>query len=1194
MYLYDDSFSVVGTGGGRLVVGNHYSSMKDKCEEVKPGVVRKVKRGLKLMDLGHLAGGEGAVFVDGKKFGRLINALMDKLENKLGADGVRARVRLVASSQAKTRGKENLATRSPKRVSNIKTDSRSSAGGSDDAAEAVPAAGSQIPRTPLVARPGQDESLLIPRGKQIPRTPPSSQDTTTCSGLSSIISSSPSPAVRGRVPHKIHINPSDFDTPPLPPHPSEPKPGSSEAFVSRDMLARTPVNSRQVQDDDESNDSLPPPPDNDDLAHANVSTPDLPPPPEEMLQHQSNLQSSAQPGVNTVVTGRQLARTPAVKSQAVAEAAPSNLPSGNYVLPENLQELDKEDTKNAAALEEQQRRAEDVRRKKKEDAELKRKKLEIETQAKEERKKMDEEKKELEMMRKALMEQQKQLELKENKLKREEEKVKKMSRLSDINMKSFVSRQSNILPPVPSSPSSRSKVKVAIKDKVPSEPSAEVGEPEKSTNQSSFNKQTKVASNRTPSSPCSRRTDVVPPSATTSHSPRSSSLHSSPRVQSPLASARSPKVTTPRSSSIQSPAAARTVPTTPTLQPRSPRLSSPLTNRGPRVQSPLASKSPRIQSPSVVKSPRQQSSLAVKDTKTKVESKTSIKTTKVQTKDVNGSTLDSKSSGDIVDHGEDQGSAKTTERRRQLIKDGVKANIEKRKESVELVLKKTEAIKEQAKKRREEYENAKKKKMEISSSRKSDILPKPQSKNVPEQDASISSSSDKVDDPAEDVSKRPSRSKLNTTTEMRRQSLETRSTLQEPKLLETASTKPAADSKIRIGRKSSRKLVDQVDSNHDLFSSAASSAASLESPTKKLKLNEKVSVPKYQRQSRTKSSRVVEKVDLSVVNVDTAEDSPLFQLPPIKERKRKTEVSAELPSVEEEVKVEEEPTKKRGGKRKIIKEVKEIEETLTQAEKVKTSRKEVDKKENETEDILELQEKVVKRGRPRKVTKVDEEEKVVVETPTTKKPTRGRKKKSSEPAAADFDISSKLETVQIDETPHHQLLESSSKKPKRGRTRKKNQLLAAPDSPPQSDDFFTAPEEPAVSAARPRRGCKKRLESLAERLVLVQSSLHSNLIFSFSSPLASPVLTIKESKTAAKSKKSKKRPEPSGVASTVVVDQSADVHEDTPDEEVPVKPTARRGREVNLVNITNYGNLLLPGNLEADQRRNVQDTFRRN
>ena len=149
-------------------------------------------------------------------------------------------------------------------------------------------------------------------GKQIPRTPPSgcsSQNTTANSATGDTstnpsedgrISSfySPSPAIRSRGVSRVrnvHIAPEDFDTPPLPVQPTvtsstfeSPVAGDKvlEApgrFVSRDMLARTPVGHTVTHENLDS--SLPPPPpvgatepdtNNDD---DRVITPDFHPPP---------------------------------------------------------------------------------------------------------------------------------------------------------------------------------------------------------------------------------------------------------------------------------------------------------------------------------------------------------------------------------------------------------------------------------------------------------------------------------------------------------------------------------------------------------------------------------------------------------------------------------------------------------------------------------------------------------------------------------------------------------------------------------------------------------------------------------------------------------------------------------------------------------------------------------------------------
>ena len=89
---------------------------------------------------------------------------MDRLEHKLGREGLRARVRTVASSQAKARGKENFA-RSP-RLSQVSQ-------------EAAVAAKKRVSRSPLPLRSNvqESEAEIIPpaAGKQIPRTPVTTQ-----------------------------------------------------------------------------------------------------------------------------------------------------------------------------------------------------------------------------------------------------------------------------------------------------------------------------------------------------------------------------------------------------------------------------------------------------------------------------------------------------------------------------------------------------------------------------------------------------------------------------------------------------------------------------------------------------------------------------------------------------------------------------------------------------------------------------------------------------------------------------------------------------------------------------------------------------------------------------------------------------------------------------------------------------------
>ena len=94
---------------------------------------------------------------------------MDRLEHKLGREGLRTRVRTVAS---KARGKENLA-RSPRLAQEAATSKRISGPVSarsplrtnhppDSEAEVIPpVAGKQLPRTPVAS---QQPQQFIPKG----------------------------------------------------------------------------------------------------------------------------------------------------------------------------------------------------------------------------------------------------------------------------------------------------------------------------------------------------------------------------------------------------------------------------------------------------------------------------------------------------------------------------------------------------------------------------------------------------------------------------------------------------------------------------------------------------------------------------------------------------------------------------------------------------------------------------------------------------------------------------------------------------------------------------------------------------------------------------------------------------------------------------------------------------------------------
>ena len=180
LHLYDDSWSLE-TEGARVVVGHNYYNMQQQPDlATKPVLVKRIRKWLKLAELGHLVTGDGSAanLVEAKRFPRLVTGLMDRLEHKLGVDGVRARVRVVASNQMKNKGKENL--RSPKMSKakftelaagpnpTKKMSSTSSGGGGplasvpDNEAEVVPpATGRQIPRTPVTQQPPES---YIPQG----------------------------------------------------------------------------------------------------------------------------------------------------------------------------------------------------------------------------------------------------------------------------------------------------------------------------------------------------------------------------------------------------------------------------------------------------------------------------------------------------------------------------------------------------------------------------------------------------------------------------------------------------------------------------------------------------------------------------------------------------------------------------------------------------------------------------------------------------------------------------------------------------------------------------------------------------------------------------------------------------------------------------------------------------------------------
>ena len=68
LYLYDDSWRLGPDEGGRVVVGHSIYNMSQQPELTsKPGVTKKLRRWLKLAELGHLVTDS---LVETKKFGR--------------------------------------------------------------------------------------------------------------------------------------------------------------------------------------------------------------------------------------------------------------------------------------------------------------------------------------------------------------------------------------------------------------------------------------------------------------------------------------------------------------------------------------------------------------------------------------------------------------------------------------------------------------------------------------------------------------------------------------------------------------------------------------------------------------------------------------------------------------------------------------------------------------------------------------------------------------------------------------------------------------------------------------------------------------------------------------------------------------------------------------------------------------------
>ena len=70
LYLYDDSWSLDAGEAGRVVVGHNFYSMQAEAEITnQAGVTKRLRRWLKLAELGHLVS-DGGSLVDTKKFSR--------------------------------------------------------------------------------------------------------------------------------------------------------------------------------------------------------------------------------------------------------------------------------------------------------------------------------------------------------------------------------------------------------------------------------------------------------------------------------------------------------------------------------------------------------------------------------------------------------------------------------------------------------------------------------------------------------------------------------------------------------------------------------------------------------------------------------------------------------------------------------------------------------------------------------------------------------------------------------------------------------------------------------------------------------------------------------------------------------------------------------------------------------------------
>jgi len=183
LYLYDESWNLE-EDGVRVVVGGRQEE-KLNPDPLKSATFKKVKKWLMLAELGHLVTGDSSI-VETKKFLRLMTGLMDRLEHKLGMDGLRARVREVARKQARLNEKENI--QSPSKLENKRLSA---------ALQQSPLVlqnnSFNVSATSAVNAKDSSDNAYIPTGKQLPRTPPSvSSNSANTSSIVSNSGSSPS------------------------------------------------------------------------------------------------------------------------------------------------------------------------------------------------------------------------------------------------------------------------------------------------------------------------------------------------------------------------------------------------------------------------------------------------------------------------------------------------------------------------------------------------------------------------------------------------------------------------------------------------------------------------------------------------------------------------------------------------------------------------------------------------------------------------------------------------------------------------------------------------------------------------------------------------------------------------------------------------------------------------------------------